>query len=276
MDCEAAREHLDAWALGALDTHDLRALESHLASCEACSALGDEARDLAASVAMAVPLRSSTAALKARVMGAARVLGARPDSMRRWRVLTAAAAAVSIAALSWGTVMQFRAGDARSERDSLAVAATAQAEELVSLRTQVNDVASARDDLTETIATQNEVLDIAFRPDVVWIELSGTPAAPSAKGRCVWSKGESLGAFISENLPPPPASEHYEIWLIYESAWVSGGRFDVDRDGRGRLLLQKFWGTSSHGELRGIAVSLEDDEAPAAPSQQLVMHSVVR
>jgi predicted nicotinamide N-methyase len=277
MDCETAREHLDAWALGALDSHELRALESHLSSCESCAALADEARESAARVAMAVPLRSSSAALKARMMHAARVLGARPASVRRWRVLTAAAAVVAIAALGWGTMMQLRAGDARDERDELASSATAQASELVTLRTEVTGVSASRDDLVETIATQNEVLDIAFRPDVVWIELSGTPVAPSAKGRCVWSKGESLGAFISENLPPPEPGSHYEIWLIYEdNKWVSGGRFEVDRDGRGRLIMQRFWGTTMHGTLRGIAVSVEDDEAPAAPSQQLVMHSVVR
>ena len=74
MDCEAAREHLDAWALGSLDIYDQRQLESHVASCDACAALADEALTHAAMIGMAVPLRAASSTLKARVMASARAL----------------------------------------------------------------------------------------------------------------------------------------------------------------------------------------------------------
>jgi anti-sigma factor RsiW len=47
-DCEAVRDDIDAWALGALDAEEARALEAHLASCDECRALADTAVESAA------------------------------------------------------------------------------------------------------------------------------------------------------------------------------------------------------------------------------------
>ena len=50
MDCESAREQIDAYALGALDSDESRALESHLATCAECTRILDQARETAASI----------------------------------------------------------------------------------------------------------------------------------------------------------------------------------------------------------------------------------
>ena len=63
MDCETAREHLDAYAIGALDTEDARALDAHLTGCNECSALADAAEHDAASLGYAVPLVAAPSAL---------------------------------------------------------------------------------------------------------------------------------------------------------------------------------------------------------------------
>ena len=42
-DCAAVREDIDAWALGALDAEETRALEAHLETCAGCRALADAA-----------------------------------------------------------------------------------------------------------------------------------------------------------------------------------------------------------------------------------------
>ena len=275
MDCEAARENMDAWALGALDAYDARSLESHIAGCADCAPLADAAREHAAMIAMAVPLAAASSTLKARVMASARALSdiGLGGVSRWWRAGAAAAAAISIAAISWGAVMQMRAGDLRDDRSALAAGATVQSADLAAIHTQVVDLAIARDEMNETIETQNAILDVTLRQDVEWTVLEGTEIAPGASARCAWSRTLELGAFIAENLPPPPSGKAYHMWLVYENAWVNAGRFDVDREGRGHLVLRRIWSEESPGKLVGFAVTMEDAAEPTRPSDQLVLTS---
>jgi anti-sigma-K factor RskA len=275
MDCETACEHLDAWALGALDAEDARPLESHLAGCADCAAVADAAREHAAMIAMAVPLAAASSTLKARVMASARALSdiGRGGVSRWWRTVAAAAAAISIAALSWGAVMQMRAGDLRDDRSALAAGATAQSADLAAVHTQVVDLAIARDELDKTVEMQNTILAVALRQDVEWTSLDSTEIAPGASARCAWSRTLGLGAFIAQNLPPPPSGKAYYMWLVYENTWVNAGRFDVDSEGRGHLVLHRIWSEESPGKLAGFAVTMEDLAKPTRPSDQLVLTS---
>ena len=275
MDCETAREHLDAWALGALDAYDARALESHLASCQQCLPLADDARQHAALVGMAVPLHASSSTLKARVMASARALTdiSRAGVSKWWRTAAAAAAVFSIGTLTWGVVMQMRAEELGHDRSLMAASATEQAGALAAVHTEVADLASARSSLDQQIQTQNAVLDVALRPDVEWTSLEGTGLAPGASGRCVWSRTQALGAFIADNLPIPPSGQAYNMWLVYENAWINGGSFNVDAEGRGHLILHRIWGDKDQGSLIGFAVTLENSREPILPSGELALAS---
>ncbi len=275
MDCETARDNMDGWALGALDAYDARSLEGHIASCTDCAPLADAAREYAAMISMTVPLSAASSTLKARVMASARALSdiGRIGVSRWWRAGAAAAAAISVAAVSWGIVMQMRVDDLRDDRSGLAADATAQSSELAGMNTRVADLASARDEREKTIETQNAILDVALRQDVEWTVLEGTAIAPGASARCAWSRTMALGAFIAENLAPAPSGKAYHMWLIYENAWVSGGRFDVDSEGRGHLVLRRVWSEESPGTLIGFAVTMEEVADPTRPSDQLVLTS---
>jgi len=275
MNCEAAREQLDAWALGALDVYDARSLESHLADCLDCAPLAAAAREHAAMIAMAVPLAAASSTLKARVMASARALSDTGRGRRGdwWRAGAAAAAVISIAAVSWGAVMQLQADDLRDGRSALAAGATAQSTDLAAVHTQVVELAIERNDLDETIETQNAILEVALRQDVEWTVLEGTEFAPGASARCAWSRTLGLGALIAENLPLPPSGKAYHMWLVYESGWVNAGRFIVDSEGRGRLVVRRVWSEESPGKLAGFAVTMEDAAEPTRPSDQLVLTS---
>ena len=107
MDCDTVREHLDAWALGALDADESHALEAHIAGCAACATLADEASASAASIALAVPLVSASPSLKAREMASAAVSGDLPapraaSASRRGFAAAAAALVVGLGAAAWG------------------------------------------------------------------------------------------------------------------------------------------------------------------------------
>jgi hypothetical protein len=111
-------------------------------------------------------------------------------------------------------------------------------------------------------------------PDVEWTSLEGTVIAPGASGRCVWSRTQALGAFIAENLPHPPAGMAYNMWLVYENAWINGGSFNIDEQGRGHLVLHRIWGNKSEqGALVGFAVTLENTREPVLPSGELALTS---
>jgi anti-sigma-K factor RskA len=225
MDCTAAREDIDAHAIGALDAAEAGALETHLARCADCAQLADEARDGVLALALTVPLASGGQALKARVLASAAVLG---DVNRRgrpafwWQAVAAALLLVSLGGLSWGAFLQRRV-DTLSARDSAVRAdATAQSARLASVRDE-----------------RDVVLSIASRPDLLRLEMTGTGAAPASSGQYLWSSTEARGALVAENLPPLPEGKSYQLWAVYaENKWVSGGRFPVDAEGNGSVIVR--------------------------------------
>lgn len=261
MDCETAREHIDAATLGALDDDDARTFSLHVAGCAECSRLVDEAAEVAASLALAVPLVSSSAALKSRVMASAAVLAELRSSRvpRRWPAAVAASLVLGIGATMWGTFAQTRVNDLESDRSALGANATAQSQDIASARNELLAASAATTALATDVQTQDAVLDIVMQPDIVSTDLVGTAEAPSATGRCSWSTTKALGAFIVDNLPPPVSGTEYTMWLMYEGRWVNGGSFSVDDTGHGRLFMRRPWGDEAAGlgAFVGFAVTAE-------------------
>jgi len=261
MTCDTARDHLDAWALGALDDEDGRALESHLASCDACSKLADAASADAHAVALAVPMRAASSSLKARVLASASVLAdigrrQRPSS-RWWGAAAAALLLVSAGGMSWGAVLQTRVDDLQSTNARVGAQATAQTNELATVHTQIRQADDQRVNLISDLQDQGKAIDILARPDTRQAQLRGTTAAPQATGSYAWSSASSQGLLVAGNLPPPPDGQLYELWFVYERAWVSGGVLEVDSYGRGMLLVSDIDRGDDPGALLGFAVTLE-------------------
>ncbi len=265
MDCEGAREHVEAWSLGALDDHERRPFESHIGSCAACRALAEAAVADAALVGLAAPIVSSSATLKPRVLASASVLSDIRRPRRRWQAVALGATAAFAGALAWGAWGQARVDDLEHDRNAMAQAATAQSAELVALRTQTvaEPVAEAADS-----ALRDAALEVALGADAQWTELTGTGIAPLAAGRCVWSRVEAIGAFVAEQLPPLRANQWYELWLVYEGAWLSAGTLKTDPNGRGTLLMKGPWGREGIGAFRGFAVTVEPTDPSAGKGRQ--------
>jgi hypothetical protein len=224
FDCNDARENIDAHAIGALDAAEASALDAHLAGCAECARLADEARDGIVALALTVPLASGGQALKARVLASAAVLGDVNRGRRPafwWQAAAAALLVVSLGGLSWGAFLQRRV-DTLSARDAAVRAdATAQSARLASVRDE-----------------RDVVLSIASRPDLLRLEMTGTGAAPASSGQYLWSSTEARGALVAEKLPPLPEGKTYQLWAVYEDKWVSGGRFPVDAEGNGSVIVR--------------------------------------
>lgn len=265
MDCEAAREHVDAWSLGALDAHEAKAFDAHIAGCAECRALTDAAAADAALLGLAAPVVSSSAALKSRVMSAAAVLSDIRRPRRRWWPAIAAGgvAAAFASVLTWGAWGQARINDLEGDTRAMARSATAQSGQLVALQTEVVASPAAPDD-----ALRDAALEVALGPDATWTELTGTRLAPAAIGKCVWSRVEAIGAFVADHLPPLPPDQWYELWLVYGDDWISAGTLKVDDAGRGRLLMQGPWGRDGLGAFTGFAVTAEPTDPNAGKGRQ--------
>jgi len=239
--CDEASQQVDAYAVGALDVDDARALEGHLAGCAACAALLIHAQSTAASIALAVPLVSSGPALKARVIASAAVLrDARAPARRRWWPAAAAAAIViGVAGFAWGSVAQRRANDQSNAAAGLRRAATAQSAEVATVRTQLVQVSAQSQALGAAARAQDDIADLVSQPDLVRIPMTGTAAAPSASARYLWSDASEMGALVASKLPPLPADKQYELWAVYpDRRWAPAGSFSVDDSGRGRLIVR--------------------------------------
>jgi hypothetical protein len=277
LTCESAQELIDAGALGALDRDDARALEGHLASCAECTLLARHAGDTAAAFAMAVPLVASSAALKSRIMASAAVLTdiRRAKRSRIWPGAVAALFVLGIGALSWGAFTQMQVNDLEGTNATIARGATAQAGELATMRQQLVAASASTESLKDDVAAQDAVLNVVSLPDAEHTSLKATSAAPGATARCIWSKAQSIGAFIAENLPLPPAGAAYQVWVIYENAWSNAGTLAVAADGKGRLIMNKLADpTADAGAFLGFAVTLEADPKSATHSGRVVLTSL--
>jgi len=258
--CDTARDNLDAWALGALDDDDAPALESHLASCAECATLADSASGDAHAVALAVPLRAASSSLKARVLASASVLadiGRRQRPSRWWGAAAAALLLVSAGGMSWGAVLQMRVDGLQSTNTRVGAQATAQTNQLATVHTQIQQAGEERVNLISDLEDQSQAIDILAQPDTTQAQLRGTNAAPQATGSYAWSPAAARGLLVAGNLPPPPDGQLYELWLVYERAWVSGGVLEVDSYGRGMLLVSDIDRADNPGALLGFAVTLE-------------------
>lgn len=243
LDCEAARELIDAYAIGALDGDEARALEAHISRCDECARLVRAASETGPlAVALSAPLVSSSPALKARVMASAAVLSERTRPSRRaprWWQAAAAVLAISVAGtVAWGIVMQRRVSDVEGRNTTLRVDATAQAGELAAVRNELEQMNAFNAQMASTMTTQDAIIDVVTQPDARRTAMVGTAAAPKASGRYLWSPGQEMGALIASGLPPLGPGQTYEMWVVYPGGWVSGGSFSVDASGTGRLVVR--------------------------------------
>jgi hypothetical protein len=253
--CEAIREELDAWAIGALDAGDARTVERHFATCEECAPHVDAARAAAAAIALTAPLRPASSSLKARVMAGAAVLDEprRPATLQRlWPLAAAAGFTLFAAAAAWGVVTQQELDDTQDDAQALAFAATEQTGELATANAVIVDYEASRE-------TDEAMASIVASGDASGLAMAATAAAPAASGAYVWSRTAGRGALVASGLPALPEGKSYCLWVVYERDWVVGGQFEADADGSGRVIVEDLdVDQEMAGALEGFAVTIED------------------
>jgi anti-sigma-K factor RskA len=200
MEHEAIHGLTAAYALDALDEREEREYEEHLRSCERCREELAALTETATSLAYAVEGPPPPAALRERILDAARAERSNviPFPRRRWltpmSAVAAAAAVVAVALGAWAF--------------------------------------SLRSDLDQT----QQALD--RERDVAELAASGRSIdLPGADGRLVVAE-DGEAALLVSGLAEAPSAEEYEMWVIEDGRPRSAGTFDVE-DGRAAVRLDR-------------------------------------
>lgn len=205
MTHDELRDLLAAYALGALDPEDERAVEAHLATCADCRRDVAALRDAAASLATGVPAVEPPAALKTRIMRAteleARVEPPAPVTPlpqrrpRNWSLAVTALAA-TLAVVLGGLSLSLN-------------------RRVATLTNQVNS-------FSDRLAVQEQVLALLASPSARTASLRG---AVRASVRFVYDPLRRQGVLVVSDLTDPGAAFVYQLWLITRQTPESAGVF---------------------------------------------------
>jgi len=257
-------ELLPAYALGALDGEELRALEAHLASgCAECRRQLDlwegDLEELASSVEPVAPSETTRRSIQ-RLAGKggaptpASARAARPLPFPRWAALLAAA---SLLIAGWSAVRQARLGEELerlgAERDQLA-------RQVSGLDQQLGLARAESQRMAETLA-------IVTSPGSRAIVLAGLGPSPEARGHTFVNPERGKAVFYAFDLPGLTPDKTYQLWWIEGGKPVSAGTFDVDERGAGSVQVER----APRGATDAWAVTIEPRGGVPQPTGAMVL-----
>ncbi len=228
------RENLPAYALGALDAEEARALEAHLRGCESCRAELADYRLVSENLLAATPPRQPSPALRKRLQSRLPSAQAVPTTARprfAWSFsrLTVGAALLLLLGLNLISLAQMRA----LQRQQLSV----------QRQLQNNQAALA---MLSYPGTESLPID-----------------AGNVSGTVLLDRDRNTAALVAWNLPELTEAQIYQIWLIEPDGHrVSAGLFRSQTD-LPYTTQPVFW-SQDISNFVGMGVTIE----PAGGSEQ--------
>ena len=247
MTHEDYKEMLAAYALGALEAEERRALEEHLRTCADCAAEVAEWSDATASLALSAQAVEPPAELRARILEsvhsipqnsgekitgggqvksdaaqqvASNVIQMPPDARRRLSApawFGAIAASIAIIALAASLFIVWK--------------------RLNRMQDQMARERAAAETLARELAAEREMREMLTAPGVRMTELAGMGSAQSASAKLAVDPQTGKAMLFAYNLPPAPTGKAYQLWYISDlKNPVPGGVFETDA--RGRAVLR--------------------------------------
>jgi anti-sigma-K factor RskA len=248
-----------SYALDALDPEERRQFEAHLAACDECQSEVAAYREVAASLAHAVPATPvpSSRALRDRILREARqvrpislasrpvapVVVAEPPAMPRRATLPwLVAAAAVIAAVGMGVVY-------RAERQRSA--------QLVQ-QLETAQASLARDDST---------LAAFLGPEVHVVSLTAA-SEQKPRMRVFWNHTRKTFIVTALNFPPAPAGKTYQLWALRKGKPpMSMGTFDANPSGRTTTTLAVASEINEGGFIDDCALTVEPSGGSPQPTE---------
>jgi anti-sigma factor RsiW len=231
QDCELVLELIPAYSLGATDPDETEFVNARLADCPEAVAELARYRALAEAMLFSAPAVAAPPQLAQRLQAAttARKPASQPAPPRPappglWQRLRDALASPQL-------------------RPALAVAVAA----VVLLAglsllwsTQLGQLRQQQQLLAARLNEQEALLAMVGEGQFVRVELPAGPAgeATAASAAVICDPNRTIGFIQAESLPPLADGMAYQVWLIKGEERVSGGLFQVDDTGHGRLAFE--------------------------------------
>ncbi len=220
------RENIPAYALGALDAADIRALEAHLQTCESCRAELASYRAISENLLMTVPPRQPSPALRKRLQS--RLPSAqktkRPRFVWSFGQLAFGAALVLLLAINLVSFVQMR-------------------------------------DFQRQSQNSQAVLAMLAYPGTQSLPISGG----NVSGTVLLDKDRNSAAVIAWNLPKITSAQTYQIWWIEPNGQrISAGVFRPQADLP--YTMQPCFSSQSISNFVGIGVTIEPAGGSAQPT----------
>jgi anti-sigma-K factor RskA len=232
------REMLAAYALDAIDARDGEALGRHLATCEDCRLELNGLRNASALLAHAASLEAPGDHVRTQILTQVRnetkppvsagtkVLPMPARASRVWPNILRLAAAIAFVALLTGVIVLWRR-DARMQK------------ELAQLSQQLQNQQSEQTRNRELMERQKEALALLSSAASRKIQLSGTPAAQTARATVMFDEKTGRAMLMTDGLPATADDKAYEVWFIPKGhAPMPGKVFSVDSNGHAMVVDQ--------------------------------------
>ena len=284
MTHEELREHLEAWAIGALRVPEAEEVERHLLTCQACSEIARGLSLVPLALQAHDPVETPSSFARARLLSTIQgtattgtpgssvpeatadklprvsaAASAKADGARIAAWLAVAASLVLAAFLAWDSVRL---------RGRVAELTT----ELAEARAAVAATESRMANLQRSADRNQSALAVLTAPDVARIDLAGQPDAPQASGRAYWSRARGM-VFSAAALPPPPSGRTYQVWVVTSApAPISAGLIEPDSGGH---VSAVFATPPDIPQPVAVAVTLEPAGGVPAPTGPKVLVGTV-
>jgi len=253
-------DDIDLLALGLLGDEDCAPLRAHLEGCAACRTRFDEARSLAALLALSTPLAEPPAHARAQLLGRLRAWRETPEGGARVprREETQRARFWTWANLGWAVA-------------ALVILATAglMMDENRRVHNQVQSLQAELAGKQQELDRTHAVLDLLHSTETVRVHLiSGSAPWPWPEGRVYYHPKKGL-LFVASHLPALDPGESYQLWFVQEGgAPASAGVFWPDAKGNATVMMPA---APKPMTPKAFAVTVEHDGGVPAPTGPQVM-----
>jgi anti-sigma-K factor RskA len=265
---------LAAYALGALERAEARALEEHLDACDECSAEVAEWRETASALALSVDVVEPSPQLRASILESVRSI-AQPSSESTASARAAkdgepTKAAPNViqmpqaARVRWSTVQKFGAIAASVAILALSASLFIVWNRLNQLQRQYEREHTAVEVLAKQVSEEREIRELLTAPGARMTQLSGTNVAQQSSAKLAFDPQTGRAMLFAYNLPPAPAGKAYQLWYIADLAHpVPGVVFNTDARGAAVMRDQ----VPAAGRAASVfAVTLEPQGGVSAPT----------
>jgi anti-sigma-K factor RskA len=227
------RENLAAYALGALDTGEIPALEQHLQTCESCQDELDAFQEVDDGLLAALPPRQPSPELRRRLQESLSPRQESASSKRKWSLGQIALGAAWVLLLGITLFSVFQVQTLQRQQATLA--------------RQINNGQTA--------------LAMLAYPSTRTLPLSGGNIA----GNLLVDPDRNVAALIVWNLPALPADQTYQVWLNDpQGNRTSGGTFSSEPNQP--FTTVSIFAPGAFSKYKGIGVTVEPAGGSTAPT----------